>query len=206
MHIDDLLHRLAVRKANVMEEAAAEKGVRQLLLVVGGDDDDRTMPSTNGTPRLVDIELHAIEFEEQIVGEFDICLVDLVDQKHRGLGGFERLPQLARHDIVRDVVHPLVPELAVAKPGDGVVFVESLLRLSRRFNMPSDQVLADPTRDLMGQNSFAGTGLAFDEERALECDRGVDRDAQILRRYVTVRALETLPRHIPRAWIVSLPA
>ena len=114
MHVYNLLHRRVVREANVVEEAAAEKGVRQLLLIVGGDNDDWAMPGRDGTPRLVDIEFHSIELEEQIVRELDIRLVDLVDQKHRSLGGLERLPQLSRHDIVGDVVDAFVAQLAVA--------------------------------------------------------------------------------------------
>src|SRR5207253_7230817 len=45
MYVDDALHRFAVGKADVMEKATAEKGVRQLLFVVRGDDYDRAMPS-----------------------------------------------------------------------------------------------------------------------------------------------------------------
>ena len=41
MHVDDALHRLRVGEADVVEEAAAQEGVRQLLLVVAGDEDER---------------------------------------------------------------------------------------------------------------------------------------------------------------------
>ena len=108
MHVYDLLHRRAVREANVVEEAAAEKRIRQLLLIVGGDNDDWAMPGGDGAPRLVDIEFHAIELEEKVVGELDIRLVDLVDQQHRSLGSLERLPQFSGHDIIGDVVDALV--------------------------------------------------------------------------------------------------
>ena len=70
--------------------------------------------------------------------------------------------------------------------------------------MPGDQVLADAARDFMGEDGFAGAGLAFDEERAFERDRGVDRDAQVLCGYVSIGALEALhARHIPRAWVAA---
>jgi hypothetical protein len=56
----------------------------------------------------------------------------------------------------------------------------------------------------MGEDGLAGAGLAFDEERALESDSGVDRDPKILRRDVSIGALETPhPNHFPRAWIAS---
>jgi hypothetical protein len=70
--------------------------------------------------------------------------------------------------------------------------------------MPGDQVLADAARDFMGEDGFAGAGLAFDEERALECDSGVDRDPKILRRDVSIGALETPhPDYLPRVLIAS---
>jgi hypothetical protein len=139
----------------------------------------------------------AIELEEQIVGEFDVGLVDLVDQQHRSLVGLESLPQLAGHDVIGNVVHPLVAELAVAQPRDRVVLIKTLLRLCRRFDVPGDQVLADAARDFMGEDSFAGSRLAFDEQGALERDRSVDGDPQILGRHIGVGTVETLhPRHI----------
>ena len=72
-----------VGKADVVEEAAAQEGVRQLLLVVRGDDDDRPLPRPHGLAGLVDVELHAVELEQQVVRKLDVGLVDLVDQQHR---------------------------------------------------------------------------------------------------------------------------
>src|SRR6516162_11623859 len=83
MHVDDALHRLLIGKPDVVEKAAAEKGVRQFLLVIGSDDDDRAVPGVDRAPRLVDVELHPIELQQQIVGELDVGLVDLVDQQDR---------------------------------------------------------------------------------------------------------------------------
>ena len=77
---------------------------------------------------LVDEELHPIEFLQQVVGELDVGLVDLVDQKHDLPAGREGVPQLAALDVVVDVVEAGVAELAVAQPRHGVVFVEALLR------------------------------------------------------------------------------
>src|SRR3546814_2243121 len=39
--LDDFGHRVAVGEFDVMEEAAAHKGVGQFLFIVRGDDDDR---------------------------------------------------------------------------------------------------------------------------------------------------------------------
>src|SRR6516165_10771366 len=98
MDVDDPLHRFAVWKSDVMEETAAQKGVGKLLLVVGGDEHDWAMPSLNRAARLVDVELHPVELKQEIIGELDIGLVDLVDQQDRGLGCCERLPEFPRHD------------------------------------------------------------------------------------------------------------
>ena len=45
---------------------------------------------------LVDIELHAVEFEQEIVGKLDVGLVDLVDQQHRPLVGAKASHSLPR--------------------------------------------------------------------------------------------------------------
>ncbi len=75
-----------------MEEAAAQECVRQFLLVVGGDDDDRSPARMDRLAGLVDEELHAIEFLQQVVGKLDIGLVDLVDEEHRTLVRDESVP------------------------------------------------------------------------------------------------------------------
>src|SRR2546423_4152037 len=112
MDIDDAVHRFVVGKTDVMEKAAPEKGVRQLFFVVRRDDYNRTMPSLNRAARLVDVELHSIELEQQVVWKLDVGLVYLVDQQDRRLWRLERLPELSRHDIVGDIVDAFVAELA----------------------------------------------------------------------------------------------
>src|SRR6516164_10354983 len=190
MYVDDLLHGLAVRKSDVMEETTAQKGVRQLFLVVGGDDDNRAMSGLDRAARLIDVELHPIELEQKIVGELYIGLVYLVDQQDRCLRRLERFPEFSRHDVVGDIVYPLVTELAVAQTRHRIIFVEPLLRLRRRFDVPGDQVSGDSAGDLMGENRLAGSRLTLDEEGAFECDRGVDRHPKILGSDIGVGALE----------------
>ena len=90
-------------KADVVEEAAAQERVGQLLLVVRRDDDERPMPGLDRAVRLVDVELHAVELAQEVVGELDVGLVDLVDQHDRRHLAFERVPQHAVLDVVRDV-------------------------------------------------------------------------------------------------------
>ena len=92
MHRNNLAHGLLVGEADVMEKAAAQKGVGQFFLIVGGDDENGPLLGLDGLAGLVDKKFHAVEFEQQIIGEFDVGLVDFVDQQNRSLVAFERLP------------------------------------------------------------------------------------------------------------------
>ena len=85
----------------------------------------------DGLAGLVDVELHAIKFLQQIVGELDIGLVDLIDQQYRPLFGHEGVPQLAALDIVANVPDPFVAELAITQARHGVVLVKPLQGLGR---------------------------------------------------------------------------
>ena len=87
-------------------------------------------------------------------------------------------------DVVADVLHALVAELAVAQARHRVVFVEALLRLGGRLDVPGDQRRAERLGDLVGQHRLAGAGLALDQQRALQRDRGVDGDAEVVGRDV----------------------
>ena len=180
MHVDDLVHRVDVGKLDVVEEAAAQEGVRQFLLVVRGDHHDRAQPGLDVLAGLVDEELHAIEFEQQIVGKFDVGLVDFVDQQHRALVVGEGLPQFAALDVVPDVVNPGIAELAVAQPRHRVVFVKALLRLGGGLDVPGQKRRAERLGDFLGQHGLAGAGLALDQQRTFEHDRGVDGDLEVI--------------------------
>ena len=103
VELDDGLHLGLVGEADVVEEAAAQEGIRQLLLVVGGDDDHLPLLGLDALAGLVDVELHPIQLLQQIVGELDVRLVDFIDEQHRALVGGEGLPQLAPTDVVADL-------------------------------------------------------------------------------------------------------
>ena len=98
-----------------MEEASAQKGVGQLLLVVARDDDDRAMPRFDEFASLIDVELHAVDLAQQIIREFDIRLVDLVDQQDRLHIGIEGLPQLAAYDVVSNIGHFRITQLGITQ-------------------------------------------------------------------------------------------
>ena len=186
VHVDDLAHRVLVRERDEVEEAAAQEGVRQFLLVIGRDDDDRAVTRFDRLMRFVDVERHAIDFAQQIVREFDIRLVDLVDQQYRlGITG-EAFPQRPGHDVVGDIVDLFVAELRIAQARNGVVLVQALLRFRRGLDMPLKERLFERGRDFLGEHGLAGAGLALDQQRALQRGRGVDRELEIIGRDVTV--------------------
>jgi len=160
--VHDALHRRAVGEADVVEEAAAQEGVRQLLLVVAGDDDDRAVLGGDGLPGFVDEELHAVEFQQQVVRELDVGLVYFVNQHDLRKLGVEGVPQLAADDVVGDVRHLGVTELAVAQAGHGVVLIQALLRLGGAFHVPLDQRVAEGGGDLVRQDGLAGAGFPLD--------------------------------------------
>ena len=64
MRLHDFFHRLPIREADVMEEAAAQKRVRQFLFIVGGDDHHWPMPRLDAATQLIDIEFHAIDLKQ----------------------------------------------------------------------------------------------------------------------------------------------
>src|SRR6516225_10917703 len=92
MDLDDGAHRVGIRKADVMEKAAAQEGVRQFFLIVGGNDDNGTSTRMNRFASFVDEEFHAIELLQEIVGKLDVGLVDFIDQQN---------PMNASHSLPR---------------------------------------------------------------------------------------------------------
>jgi hypothetical protein len=190
MHVDDALHRFGVGELDVVEEAAPQEGVGQLLLVVRGDEHQRAVRGADQLARLVAVELHAVDFAQQVVRKLDVGLVDLVDQQRHRLLGREGLPQHALDDVVVDVLDLGVAELRVTQAAHGIVFVQALLRLGGGLDVPLQQRHAQRFGDLLGQHGLAGTGLTLDQQRALERDGGIDRQHQVLGGDVVLGALE----------------
>ena len=200
MNFDDFVHRLPVGEIDVVEEAAAQKGVRQFLLVVGGDHHDGPLLGGDGLGKFVNEELHAVEFLQQVVGKLDVGLVDLVDQQHHPLVGLERLPQLALLDVVADVPDPLLAELGIAQPGDGVVFVEAVDGLGAGLDVPLDEPQAQGFGDFLRQHGLARAGLPLDEQRAFEFDRRVHGHAQLVGGNVSVGAVKNHGLSLGFSW------
>src|SRR5581483_12305059 len=105
--------------------------------------------------------------EQEIVREFDVRLVDFVDEQDGPLLRDESLPQFPSPDVVLDVGDARVPELTVAQTRNRVVFVKPLQRLGGGFDMPLDQGRAYRLRDFSREHGLAGARLALDEQRTL---------------------------------------
>ena len=138
MHVDDGRQGLGVGEADEVEEAAAQEGVGQLFFIVGGDNHDGAHFGADRLVRFLNVELHPVEFLQQVVGELDVGLVDLVDQQDGAGRGGKRLPQLALLQIVADVMDAFLAQLAVAQPADGVVLIKAVMGLGRGFDVPGD--------------------------------------------------------------------
>ncbi len=178
VQLDDGLHLGLVGEADVMEKTAAQEGVRQLFLVVGGDDDHRTLARLDALAGFVDIELHPIQLQQQIVGKLDVRLVDFIDEQYRPLRGSEGLPQLAAADVMVDVPYPRIPELGVPQPGHRIVFIEPLLGLGGGLDVPADEVGTERLGNRLGQHRLAGARFTFDQQRLLQHDGGIDGHTQ----------------------------
>ena len=122
----DLRHQLAIGELDVVEHAAAQERVGQLLLVVRRDDDDRPLLRDDLVAGLVDAEAHRVELVQQVVRELDVGLVDLVDQQHDARRRRERLAERAELDVLRDVAD-VAAEARVVEALHGVVDVEAVL-------------------------------------------------------------------------------
>ncbi|MPM34158.1 hypothetical protein SDC9_80740 [bioreactor metagenome] len=77
--------------------------------------------------RLVAIELHAVEFAQQVIGEFNIGLVDFINQQCHWLVGGKCLPEHTLDDVIADILDALaaflVAQLAVTQTTYRVIFV-----------------------------------------------------------------------------------
>ncbi|MNZ46617.1 hypothetical protein D3C78_643020 [compost metagenome] len=190
MHVDDPLHCHAVGEGDVVEEAAAQEGVRQLFFVVRGNDDDRALLGLDRLVGLVNVELHLVQFLQQVVGELDVGLVDLVDQQNDPLFGLESLPELAFLQVVAHVMNLVDAQLRVTQAADRVVLVEALVGLGGRLDVPGDQLGAKGFGQLLGKHGLAGARLALDQQRPLQGDRRVDRQFQVVCSDISAGAFE----------------
>ena len=184
MHVDDALHGGGVGKFDVVKEAASQKSIRQFFFIVRGDEHQGPVFGFDELACLVAVELHAVDFAQQVIRKFDVGLVDLVNQQRDWLFGGKGLPQHALDNVVVDVLDPLTPvqvrQLGVAQSADCVVLIQALLRLGGRFDVPLEQRHVQRARHLLCQHGFTGARLALNQQGPLQCDGRVDGQHQVL--------------------------
>ena len=83
------------------------------------------------------------------------------------------------------------PSCESRRRDDGVIFVEALLGPRRRLDVPGDERRSQRAGDLLREQRLAGAGLALDQQRALERDRGVDRGFEFVAGHIGGRALKS---------------
>ena len=180
MHFDNLPQSIWLRKTDVVEKAPAKEGIGQLFFIVGGDNYHWAMAGFDGFTGFIDMKRHTIEFLQQVVGKFDISLVNLIDEQNDLFSAFESLPNFAFFDIVRNIAHPFITELAVAQSADCIVFIKSLLGAGGGFDIPLYHVHAKRGCHLQGQFGFTCPWLTLDQQRAFQGHSGVHSHSQII--------------------------
>ena len=91
----------------------------------------RTLLSFYGTLGLMNVEFHLIQLPEQIIGEFQVCLIYFVYQQDHLLIALKSLSQLAQFDISGDIVHALFAELSVIETLYRIIHIQAVLGLGR---------------------------------------------------------------------------
>ena len=175
-----------------MEDAPPQERIGQLLLGVRGDDDDRTVDSPVDVAGLDHRELHDVELVQEVVGELEVRLVDLVDQEHDPSVAGERPAERPELDVLADVGDVVVAEPAVLKASHRVVDIQAVGRFGGRLDVPGDELEAEVLGHRLCEQRLARTGLAAHQQGPLDRDRDVDRVAQLRRRDVGCGARETV--------------
>ena len=96
-----------------MKEAAAQEGVRQFFLIIGGDDNQRACLGLNGFAGLVNKKFHPGEILEQVIGELDVGLINLINQQNDAPFMGKSFPEFAAVNIVFNIFDAFIPELAI---------------------------------------------------------------------------------------------
>ena len=148
------------------------------------------MLGLDGLAGLGDVELHAVQLPEEVVGELQVGLVDLVDEQDHLLLAGEGLAQLAQLHVLLDIVHALAAELAVIQALHHVVDIEAVLGLGGGLDVPDGQGLAHGGGDGLGQHGLAGAGLTLDEQGLLERDGDIGGLEQLFAGDVVLTAAE----------------
>ena len=184
-----------VGELDVVEDAAAQEGVGQLLLVVRGDEHHRALRAAISSPVSMMVKRISSSSRSRSFGNSRSALsISSMSSTWRSLGG-ERLAERTELDVAADVGDVAGAEAAVVQALHGVVDVEPVGRLRRRLDVPRQHRHAEAVGDVARQHGLAGARLALQQQRPLEGDGAVDRVHQRPRGDVAGGALEA--RKVP---------
>ena len=173
MHTDNLGHQLLIWERNIVKNTAPQESVRQFLFRVGGDDHNGPLLCPDGPSCFRDVKFHSVQLPQQVIGKFQICLINLIDQQDRLVLAGERLAQFSKLHVLLHLVHARKTQLAVIQPLDHVIDVESFLSLCGGLDVPNQQPLLQRLRYSLCQDRLSGTRLSLDQKRLLQSDGDV---------------------------------
>ena len=137
--------------------------------------------------QLGDGELPFLQYVQEVVGQVDVALVQLVDEQDaRLVGGQQGGAEGPEPDVTADPVDGarrpgpgavvrLRGDLHVLQARDGVVVVEAVLEFGAADDGPAQYVAqAQFVGHRVGQGALAGAGAPGDEERPAQVQRRVD--------------------------------
>ena len=128
---------------------------------------------------LGDVEGHAIQLVEQVVGELDVGFVDLVDKQDHPLVCEKRFSERTVLDVSPHIADVAIAEARIVQALDGVVDVVTLLSLAGRADIPAQEVHHQALGNGFCQHRLAGTGFTPDEQRLLQGYGDIHRVPQL---------------------------
>lgn len=190
MGMNDLAHHVRIGEGNVVEDAAAQESIRQFLFRIGRNDDNGPLFGADRLPRFGNVKFHAVQFPQEVIGKFQVRLIDFINEKDALLIFAKSLAQLAQMDVFFDVIHSLGTKLAVIKTLHRIIDIESVLSLRCRFDVPNEKLHAQAVRNGLGQHGLSRSRFSFDEERFLERRCNVDTANELWRGNIRITSLE----------------
>ena len=178
-----------------MKNTAPEKSVRQFLLRVGRDNHNGAVLCFHRPFGLIDVKLHLVQLPQQVIRKFQVCLVNLVDQKHHLFLTVKSLAQFSQLNIAGDIIDPFLPELSVVKTLYGIIHIQAFLGLRGRLDVPDNQPLAKRLRHGLCQHGLAGARLPLDQKRLLKRNRNIHTGHELLAGHIFPGSLKSLHFH-----------
>lgn len=103
MYVYDVFYGVVIWEVDVVEKVLVQESIGQFFFVVIGDYNNWVLFGFYKLLGFVDEEFYMIQFQQQVVGEFDICFVDFINQQYYLFVGFKCFLEFIFDDVVLDV-------------------------------------------------------------------------------------------------------